>query len=367
MRTAPTQQVHRLLCLALAATIPALGLSACKREEAAASQPPKEAAPLVRVQTRAVVEQPMPEYLVLTGSLRADQESNLAADANGKVLQILVERGQAVTRGQVIATLDARAASLGATAAEAQSHLAQSQLEQAQKECARVKHLLETGAISQADFDRQTSQCTAEQWSAAAAEAQQQSATKLLGDTRIRAPFDGIIGERMVNVGQYVQPSTQVASIYDPDPLRLQVTVPEASLGEVKPGTPVTFQVAAFGDERFKATVKYISPNVREATRDLVVEALASNPDGRLRPGMFAVARLELSERPHTVAPTAAVTREDTEARVFVVGPGKEIQERLVQLGETKGDVVTILGGIKVGEALVLSPGPDVRDGAHVE
>jgi membrane fusion protein (multidrug efflux system) len=342
-------------------------LAGCHREEAAASQPPKEAAPLLHVQTAAVSDRPMPEFLVLTGSLRADQESNIAADANGKVLQVLVERGQAVTRGRVIATLDARSASLGATAAEAQAKFAQSQLEQAQKECGRVNHLLETGAISQADYDRQTSQCTAQQWSAAAAEAQQQSATKLLGDTRIRAPFDGIIGERMVNVGQYVQPSTQVASIYTPDPLRLQVTVPEANLADVKQGTPVTFSVAAFGDERFKATVKYISPNVRESTRDLVVEAIASNSDGRLRPGMFAVARLELSERPHTVVPVEAVKRDETEARVFVVGPAKEVQERLVQLGETKGDAVAVLGGVKVGETVVLAPGPDVRDGAHVE
>jgi len=140
-----------VLCLALVGvgvvSCIGFGLAGCKREEAAASQPPKEAAPLVKVRTAPVVEQPMPEFLVLTGSLRADQESNLAADANGKVLQILVERGQAVTRGQVIATLDARAASLGATAAEAQAHLAQSQLEQSQKEGARGKHLLETGAI----------------------------------------------------------------------------------------------------------------------------------------------------------------------------------------------------------------------------
>jgi membrane fusion protein, multidrug efflux system len=344
-----------------------LAAPGCKREEAAASQPPKAAAPLLHVRTANVAVQPMPEFLVLTGSLRADQESNVAADASGKVLQMLVERGQAVTRGQVIATLDARAASLGATAAEAQAKLAQSQLEQARKECARVQHLLETGAISQADFDRQTSQCTAQQWSAAAAEAQQQSATKLLGDTRIRAPFDGIIGERMVNVGQYVQPSTQVASIYDPDPLRLQVTVPEANLADVKQGTPVTFSVAAFGDQRFSATVKYISPNVRESTRDLVVEAVAPNPDGKLRPGMFAVARLELSERPHPVVPLAAVQRDETDARVYVVGPEKEVQERLVELGEAKGDAVAVLGGVKAGEAVVLSPGPDVRDGAHVE
>ncbi len=356
-----------LFIAALGVAAAATGASGCHREEAAASQPPKEAAPLIKVQTTAVAERPMPEFLVLTGSLRADQESNIAADANGKVLQMLVERGQHVTRGQVIATLDARAASLGAVAAEAQAKLAQSQLEQSQKECGRVKHLLDTGAISQADFDRQTSQCTAQQWSAAAAEAQQQSATKLLGDARIRAPFDGIIGERMVNVGQYVQPSTQVASVYDPDPLRLQVTVPEASLADVKQGTPVTFSVAAYGDDQFNATVKFISPNVRESTRDLVVEAVVSNPDGRLRPGMFAVARLELGERPHLVVPAAALQRDETEARVYVVGSDKEVQERIVQLGEAKGDAVAVLSGVKVGEAVVLQPGPDVRDGARVE
>jgi membrane fusion protein (multidrug efflux system) len=360
-------RVARGAVLLVAALGLAAGATGCHREEAAASQPPKEAAPLIKVQTTAVVERPMPEFLVLTGSLRADQESNIAADANGKVLQMLVERGQHVTRGQVIATLDARAASLGAVAAEAQAKLAQSQLEQSQKECGRVKHLLDTGAISQADFDRQTSQCTAQQWSAAAAEAQQQSATKLLGDARIRAPFDGIIGERMVNVGQYVQPSTQVASVYDPDPLRLQVTVPEASLADVKQGTAVTFSVAAYGDDRFNATVRFISPNVRESTRDLVVEAVVSNPDGRLRPGMFAVARLELGERPHLVVPTAALQRDETEARAYVVGSDKEVQERIVQLGETKGDTIAVLSGVKVGESVVLQPGPDVRDGARVE
>jgi membrane fusion protein (multidrug efflux system) len=355
---------HMCVALALVGSL----VAGCRRpEEASASQPPREASPLVHAQTATVVERPMPQYLVLTGSLRADQESNIAADANGKVLQLLVERGQPVRRGQVIATLDARSASLSATAAQAQANLAQSQLEQAQRECGRVKHLLETGAISQADYDRQTSQCTAEQWSAAAANAQQQSATKLLGDTSIRAPFDGVIGERMVNVGQYVQPSTQVASIYDPDPLRLAVTVPEANLAEVKEGMPVTFTVAAFGDERFPATVKFISPNVRESSRDLVVEAVAPNHEGRLRPGMFAVARLELNERARPVVPVAAVKRDDTEARVFVVSPNKEIQERIVQLGETRGDVVAVAGGLKAGESVVLQPGPDVRDGARLE
>jgi membrane fusion protein (multidrug efflux system) len=358
----------RVPILALAALAYIAG-AGCQRgpREPAGTAAEGSAAPPLHVQTEAVVEQPMPEYLTLTGSLRAHQQSDIAADANGKILQMLVERGQHVKRGQVIVTLDARAATLGAEAASAQAKVAQSQLEQAQRECERVKHLLETGAISQADFDRQTSQCTTSQWSATAAEAQHASATKLLGDARIRAPFDGVIGERMVDVGQYVEPSTRVASIYEADPLRLQLTVPEASLGAIHEGMSVTFNVAAFGDAKFVGTVRYISPNVRESTRDLVVEALVPNADGRLRPGMFAVAKLQLAERPEPVVNSKSVLHDDSEARIFVVGADKQIQERLVQLGEAKEDLVAVLSGVSPGESVVLQPGPNVRDGARVE
>ena len=347
--------------------VPVFTLGCQKSESPAGAQEQAEGAAPLHVQTAAVVERPMPQYLTVTGTLRANEESNIAADANGKVLQVLVERGQPVKRGEIIATIDARSAALGAAAAQAQSKLAQSQLDQARRECERVKHLLDTGAISQAEFERQDSQCTGQQWSAAAAEAQQQSATKLLGDTRIRSPFDGIIGERLVNVGQYVEPSTKVASIYAPDPVRLQLTVPESDLGSIRNGMPVTFTVAAFGDERFPASVKYISPNVREASRDLVVEALAPNAGGRLRPGMFAVARIELSEQPSAVVPSGSISRDDTQARVYVVAGDKQIQERLVQLGESKGDMVAVLSGVRPGETVVMQPGPDVRDGARVE
>ncbi len=354
----------------LASSIVLLSLaSACHRadDSSAASAGGEAVAAPVHVQTATVSEQPMPEYLTLTGSLHASRQSDIAADASGKVVQALVERGQAVKGGQVIATLDARSATLSATAAQAQSRLAQEQLEQSQRECGRVKHLLETGAISQADFDRQTSQCTAQQWSATAAEAQQQSATKLLGDTRIRAPFDGIIGERMVNVGQYVEPSTRVASIYEADPLRLELTIPEADLGSIREGVAVSFSVAAFGDEKFTGAIRFISPNVRESSRDLIAEAVVANPDGRLRPGMFAVAKLQLGEKRQPVVAAKALARDDTAARLFVVGTDNRVQERLVRLGETKADMVAVLSGVHAGENVVLEPGSDVRDGARVE
>ncbi len=89
----------------------------------------------------------MPDYVTLTGTLRGNQESDVAADAPGKVIQTLVERGQMVKKGQVLVTLDARGAALGANVAAAQSKVAESQLEEAQRECERVKHLLDTKAI----------------------------------------------------------------------------------------------------------------------------------------------------------------------------------------------------------------------------
>jgi membrane fusion protein (multidrug efflux system) len=343
-----------------------VGLASCHRPEEASAAPAMSGEAPVHVQTTVVIERPMPRYLTLTGTLRASLESDLAADASGKVVETQVERGQPVKRGQVIVRLDSRTSALVATAAEAQAKVAQSQLEQARRDCERVKHLLDTGAISQAEYDRQIAACSAQQWSAVAAEAQGRSATKMVGDTSIRAPFDGVIGQRYVNVGQYVQPSTRVASVYAPDPLRLELTVPEANVAAIKPDMEVTFGVIAFGNESFTGRVKYISPNIREATRDLVIEAVVPNGDGRLKPGMFAVAKVLLDTPPTPVVPAAALVRDDAGARLFVV-VGHEVQERLVQLGETVGDAVAVVSGVKPGDIVVLQPSASVHDGARVE
>lgn len=345
-----------------------LGSVGCHKSEGSqaeltSAQQQPTAAP-VKVQTAAVVVQPMPQYLTLTGTLRSSQESDVAADASGKVTATFVERGQPVKRGDTLAILDARGAAITATAMNAQTQLARAQLEQAQKECERVTALFKTGAISQAEFDRTNSQCTTTQWSAAAAAAQQQNAQKIVGDSVIRAPFAGIVGERFVNVGQYVQPQTKVISLYSPDPLRLELTVPEANVAAIKPDMVVRYTVASFGEQPFEGAVKFISPNIRPATRDLVVEALCPNADGKLKPGMFAVANLAIGEEKLASVPKNSVLSADSVSRVFVVVE-KRIQERIVQLAGEKDGLVGIIAGVKAGENVVVQPGPDVRDGAQ--
>jgi membrane fusion protein, multidrug efflux system len=143
--------------------------------------------------------------------------------------------------------------------------------------------------------------------------------------------------------------------------------VPEANVGAIKPEQAVKFTVSSFGEgQSFAGTVKFISPNVRPSTRDLVIEALAPNPDGKLRPGMFAVARLTAGERPMASVPMSAAKREEATSRVYVV-VAKRVEERVVQLGGEKEGLLGILSGVKPGEQVVVSPGPDVRDGALVQ
>jgi membrane fusion protein, multidrug efflux system len=347
--------------------IPVLVLAApaCKKSEAAPSSAAKVDPP-IHVSTAAAALRPMPEFLTLTGSLLADKQSDIAADANGKVIATKVERGQTVKQGELLATLDASAAALSASAALAQEQLAKTQAEQAKTECDRSKQLFDSGAISKAEYDRSVSQCTGTQWSVAAATAQHGSAAKMVGDSAIRAPFAGVIGERYVNVGQYVQPSTRVVSLYSIDPLRLSLSVPEANVALIRQDLPVDFQVAAYGAQIFSGKVRFISPNVRESSRDLVVEAVVPNADGKLRPGMFATVRLKTGEKSVVVAPLAAVRKDLDPPRAYVVNNG-QIEERVLQLGEELEAVVAVPNGIKVGEALVLNPPSTIHDGARVE
>jgi membrane fusion protein, multidrug efflux system len=354
--------------VAIIASLTVVLAAGCKKPEGTAElTSAKQDTPPIAVQTAAVVERAMPEHLVLTGTLRASQESEVAADAAGKVTATFVERGQAVKKGTTLAVLDSRGASITASAMNAQSNLAQAQLDQAKRECDRVKALKDSGAISQAEYDRVTAQCQTTQFQVAAAQAQAQNAAKIVGDAVIRAPFDGIVGERYVNVGQYVQPSTKIVSLYTPDPLRLELTVPEQNIGGLTVDAPVAFTVTAHGDQKFDASVKFIAPNVRPTTRDLVVEAFAANPENKLRPGMFALARLQVGEKKMLAVPVEALKKgEGGDVRVFVV-TDKSVQERVVQLASEADGHAGIAVGVKVGEQVVLRPGPDVHDGAKVK
>ena len=239
----------------------------------------------------------MPRLLTLTGTVTADRQSEVAASVSGRVVATPIERGRLVKAGETLAIVDSKAAGFSVAASAAQADLAVAQVNQAEEDCARAERLFKEGAIAEAEYKRQQTQCKTQILQATSARAQAELSAKLAGDTIIRAPFSGAIGERYVNAGEYVQPSSKVASIYALDPVRVTVSVPEPAVGKVKQGQTLELHVAAAPDRTFPATVVFLSPALRANTRDLLVEAKAPNPDGALRPGMFATVELTVGRR----------------------------------------------------------------------
>jgi membrane fusion protein, multidrug efflux system len=362
-RQRPEETVSiRLLRAPAAALVLALGvtLAGCKAKQIATSEPPP---PPVHVETVDAVEQPVPRVLALTGTLRGSKQTDLAANAAGRVQETLVERGSPVKAGDLVARLDVRSAALSANEARAAADLTRTQALSAKRECDRYKALLDQNAISRAEYDRVTDQCSTSSLSIAAAQARASMATQVVGDGMIRAPFAGIVAQRYVEVGEYVRQDSKVATIVAIDALRLEFSVPEANIGAVKQGGTMTFTVPAYPGRTFAGVVRFVGAALRETTRDLVAEALVDNADQVLRPGMFASVALRTGEMPLPIIPKSAVVEKEGRSHVFVLAE-QRIEERVVQTTAFSGDQVAVMSGLKATEKVVAKPTPALHNGA---
>jgi membrane fusion protein, multidrug efflux system len=358
--------VKKCLQLGLPWSLLALAAVSCAKPAPEADKPAHAAEDKpIHASTVKATMHPMPRYTTLTGSLVADRASSVAADVTGKVLSVLVDRGSVVKQGDILVVLDRRSATIRSKEAAANLELARSQAALAREECARADGLLQSGALGKAEYDRIKTQCQTSNSSFEAAQARSEAALQTLGDAVIKAPFAGVVSERLINVGEYVQAQTQVVKLVAVDPIRLQMNVPESLLGSVGPSTPVELRVSAYPDQWWSGSVKYVSAALREQTRDLLVEAVIANPEQKLRPGMFALARVPLPKAEAVAVPQASVKVEGDLARLFVDHEGT-LEERLVELGAREGDLVEIRHGVKAGEAVV-SPFPqEAKDGARI-
>jgi membrane fusion protein (multidrug efflux system) len=355
---APRVALFVALFLALAAAL--LG---CKPKQAPSTEAPVET---ISVQTVDVREQPMPRSLKLTGTLRGSQQTDLAANAFGRVLATYVERGSEVKKGQRLALLDVRSAAASAAEARSGVALASAQADAAKRECERYAKLLEQNVISAAEHDRISDGCRTSALSVQVAQARAQTVGLMISDGTIAAPFAGVVTQRHVNAGEYVRSDSKVVTLVNLDSLRLELTVPEASFAAVKEGGALTFTVPSYPDRTFAGTVRFIGGTVRETTRDLVAEAVVDNEGRALRPGMFATVALLTGETPALVLPRSAlVAKEDGRTHVFAV-VDRRIEERVVQTGAAKGDVVAIVQGVKSGDKVVLAPTETLRNGQAV-
>ena len=381
----------------LSLSLGTLGCSTQAKTEAPAAPEP------LAIDTVAVESRAIDRYLRVTGSLTADEQAEVSAEIAGRVIATPVERGTRVAQGTILVRLSPSESGAQLDEAEANARQiearlglstgqpfdpkrvpevmnAKASLDWAEAEFARIRSLLDQKVVSQAEYDQRLTQVEAarQQYQVAvnsaeqsyrsleAARARVALARKSVADTVVRAPFSGLVAERVVSVGDYVTKGTRVATVVRVDPLRVELTVPEQSISLVRVGQAVRLAVDAYAGEEFPATVRFISPALRSDQRALTVEAIAPNPDGRLKPGLFATALLRQAESaPGLLVPRSAVETISGTSRVYVVKDGRAV-ERIVTLGETVGDRIELTSGVTAGEPVATEPKGRIADGMAV-
>lgn len=395
---------RQFVVLASAAILSFAVLSSGCSSNSPASGAALAAAPEPAVVALADVEsRPLERHLRVTGSLVAGEQAEVSAEVAGRVTATPIERGSRVAAGTLLVQLsgaettaqlqeaDANAgqieARLGLAAGEAfdpqrvpEVMNARAAFSLAEAEFARIQSLLDQRVVSQSEFDQRRTQVEAARQqlqvalngaeqayrSLQAARARVSLARKSMADTAVRAPFAGLVMERAVSVGDYVTKGTRVATVVSIDPLRVELTVPEQAIAQIKAGQPVRLTVDAYPGEQFDATVRYVSPSVRVDRRALTIEAVAPNKDGRLKPGLFATALIQQGAPvPALTVPASAVETIAGTSRLYVVKDGKA-EERIVTLGEPVSGQVEITSGVSGGEKVVAEPRGRITDGMPV-
>lgn len=389
------------------------GSKANVRKEEASSTPKT-----VEVTTAAAISRELPSFFEATGSLAGDEQTDVAPQTAGKVVEVGVDIGSAVRRGQMIVRLDDSELKLHVTQSQAQVEQAKAAVRQAEekiglrsgqafdpsrvaevagakvnldlaeKNLKRAEKLIESGDVSRSFYDQQRAQRDQlkEQYDVAIAQARQNFAgvdvartnvanaeaalalaRKNLSYAFIPAPIDGFVSERTADLGEYVSPTQKVATIVRINPLRVRIDIPEQAISEVKVGQSVSATTSAWPDKSFSGHIARIAPNVTANSRTLTVEAEIENGSGALKPGQFATVRIL---QPRSVAavlvPSRAVVSDAGVNRIYVIKNG-HAEQRLVQLGQTEGDLVQVKTGVAADEKVATSNLEQLGDGVPVK
>ncbi len=292
------------------------------------------------------------------GSLRAINGVAVSNEVAGVVSEIAFESGQRVARGDILINLEDSVDQAGLAALEAQARLANETFR-------RYSDLLPRNAISQSQYDEAQAN-----YQAARADVAQQQAQ--LNKKTIRAPFDGVVGLRQVDLGEYIAVGTPIVELNMLDPIYVDYSVAEKQLERVQAGRQVEIHVAAYPERTFNGEIEAVAPTVDESSRTLDVRAKLTNSERLLRPGMFADVR---TLAPDTVSvptlPRTALAFNTYGDYVFKIAEndqGQTIAQRTqVGTGRLRGDLVEITSGLEPGDRVVATGQLRLRDGQPIQ
>jgi membrane fusion protein (multidrug efflux system) len=343
------------------AIIAGLGYFKLKQVQAAVKagmsfQPPPEA-----ITTTVTKQETWPSTLSVVGTMTAVHGVTVAADLPGTVDQIKFDSGKWVEAGEILVELDTRQERAQLAAMEAQRELTKINY-------SRMQQLVSEGVISRMDYDK----AMADQ-KAADANAAEVRAT--IARKTIRAPFSGMLGIRQVNLGQYLPAGAPIVPLQSLNPIYVNFSVPQQEAGSVQAGRNVRLTSDALAGLDFTGKVTAIDSIVDQSTRNIQVQATLSNPQGKLRPGMFVQVELGLGAKQTVIPlPASAISYAPFGDSVFVVADLKSpkgesyrgVRQQFVKVEGARGDLVGVVAGLKPGDEVVTSGAFKLRNGAAV-
>jgi membrane fusion protein, multidrug efflux system len=325
--------------------------------QAATFQPPPEAVTSIVAQ-----RQEWPSTMNVVGTMEAVRGVTVSADLPGTVDKINFESGQSVRAGEVLVELDTRQERAQLASLEAQSDLARINY-------GRSEQLAKEGVISKQEYDQ-----AASQQKATAANAAEIRAT--IERKKIRAPFSGILGIRKVNLGQYLAAGNPVVSLQALNPIYVDVGVPQEVAGKVRVGRTLRITSDDLPGMGFTGRVTALDSVVDQATRNIQVQATLSNPQGKLRPGMFVHVEVVVgANRPVIELPASAISYAPYGDSVFIITDLKDpkgktyrgVRQQFVKVEGSRGDQVAVVSGVNPGDEVVSSGVFKLRNGAAVQ
>lgn len=311
--------------------------------------------PATPVRIRAVAQIERPSTIRASGAVEARTTSDLGFQVSGKVLQVPVREGDMVRAGQLLAAVDPL---------DYQLSLEQATIsrQRAADEYARMQALHDRGSLAPNDYERFRS-------TAATSETQERAAAKRLSDTRLVAPFAGLVARRAIDPGETAAPGVPVLTIVDVDPVTVKVGVPEAEIGAVHLGATAEVALPALGGRLFTGHVRLIGVAADPASRTYTVEITVANPDRVLLPGMVAEASIrgQTMERAITIPGEAIVRDADGATLAYVYFPEqKRVYARRVTVSSVLDREVVVSEGLTAGEMVVIGGQHQVREGELV-
>lgn len=318
--------------------------------------------PPIAVTSMTVEEQSWQPTLDAVGTVQSVNGVTVSTDLPGIVEQITFESGHPVHRGDLLVKLDTRQEDAQLKSGEARWQLAKANLD-------RQKELLSKRVSAQSDYDAAVAEYT--QSEAAVAETKATIERKM-----IRAPFDGMLGIRQVNLGQYLKSGDPVVPLESLNPIYVNFSLPQQRLADLSVGREVAVQADGLPGETFHGKISSVNAVIDEATRNVMVQATLSNDDQKLRPGMFVnVSVVMPTEKRVLAVPATAINYAPYGDSVYVIEKMKAedghaydgVRQQIITLGPSRGDLISVVSGLKAGDEIVTSGGFKLMPNAEVE